>query len=183
MLKQLSCRKVGNLEGRCWGGGWGVEAGWRNGEISQTEGQRHRETTMCSEHTIWQRWSQFSILTFNETQIYYFIFLNLNLLNGDNISHRVSLKIKDNLSPANSMVLGNLFLLLLLYVQSLSRVWLSTLWTVALRVPLSMRFPRQEYWSGLPRPPPGDLPNPEIEPRSPALLADSLLSEPPGKPF
>ena len=43
-------------------------------------------------------------------------------------------------------------------------------------------FSRQEYWSGLPRPPPGDLPNPGIEPRSPALQADSLPSEPPGKP-
>ena len=104
------------------GGERGVETGWRDGEISQTEGQRHRETTICSEHTIWQRYSQFSILTFNETQIYYFIFLSLNLLNEDNISHRVSLKAKDNLSPANNMVLGNLFLLLLWYAQSLSCV-------------------------------------------------------------
>ena len=44
-----------------------------------------------------------------------------------------------------------------------------------------MGFSRQEYWSGLPHPPPGDLPNPGIEPRSPALQADSLLSQPPGK--
>ena len=43
-------------------------------------------------------------------------------------------------------------------------------------------FSRQQYWNGLPCPPPGDLPNPGIEPRSPALPADSLLSEPPGKP-
>ena len=43
-------------------------------------------------------------------------------------------------------------------------------------------FPRQVYWSGLPCPPPGDLPNPEIEPRPPALQEDSLTSEPPGKP-
>ena len=41
---------------------------------------------------------------------------------------------------------------------------------------------RQEYWSGLPYPPPGDLPNPRIEPRSPTLQADSLQSEPPGEP-
>ena len=46
----------------------------------------------------------------------------------------------------------------------------------------SRGFSRQEYWSGLPCPPPGDLPNPGIEPRSPTLQADSLLSEPPGKP-
>ena len=45
-----------------------------------------------------------------------------------------------------------------------------------------MEFSRQEYWSGLPFPSPGDLPGPEIEPGSPALQADALLSEPPGKP-
>ena len=43
-------------------------------------------------------------------------------------------------------------------------------------------FSRQEHWSGLPCPPPGDLPNPGIKPRSPALQADSLLFDPPGKP-
>ena len=46
----------------------------------------------------------------------------------------------------------------------------------------SMGFSKQEYWSGLPFPFPGDLPNPGIEPRSPVLWADSLLSETPGKP-
>ena len=67
-------------------------------------------------------------------------------------------------------------------VKLLSRVQLFvTLWTVAYQAPLSMGFPRQEYWSGLPFPSPGDLPNPGIEPRSPALEADTLTSEPPGK--
>ena len=62
-----------------------------------------------------------------------------------------------------------------------NRVQLSvTLWTVAHQAPLSMGFSGQEYWSGLPCPPPGDLPNPGIEPRSPALQADFLLSKPPG---
>ena len=56
------------------------------------------------------------------------------------------------------------------------------LWTVALQVPLSMEFSRQEYWSGFPFASPGDLPDPGIELRCPALRADSLLSEPPGKP-
>ena len=51
------------------------------------------------------------------------------------------------------------------------------------QVSLFMGFSRQEYWSGLPFPPPGDLPDPEMEPRSPTLQADSLLSEPPGKPL
>ena len=51
---------------------------------------------------------------------------------------------------------------------------------VAHQVPLSTVFFKQEYWSGLPFPTPGDLPDPGIEPRSPALWADSLPSEPPG---
>ena len=51
--------------------------------------------------------------------------------------------------------------------------------TVARQVPLSMEFSRQEYWSGLPFPSPGDLPHPRTEPWSPALQADSLPSEPP----
>ena len=55
-------------------------------------------------------------------------------------------------------------------------------WTVALQAPLSLEFSRQEYWSGLPVPSPGDLPDPGIKPGSPALQADSSLSEPLGKP-
>ena len=54
-----------------------------------------------------------------------------------------------------------------------------TPWTVAHQVPLSMEFSRQEYCSGEPLPSPGDLPDPGIKPKSPALQADSLLSEPP----
>ena len=57
---------------------------------------------------------------------------------------------------------------------------LATPWTVARQAPLSMGFFRQEYWGGLPFPTPGDLSDPGIEPRSPALQAGSLLSEPPG---
>ena len=60
---------------------------------------------------------------------------------------------------------------------------LVTPWAVAHQVPLSMEFSRQEYWSGLPRPSPGDLPNSETEPESPSLQADSLPSELPGKPL
>ena len=58
----------------------------------------------------------------------------------------------------------------------------ATPWTVAHQAPLSIGFSRQEYWSGLPCPPPRGIPNPGIEPRSPTLQAESLLSEPPGKP-
>ena len=65
-------------------------------------------------------------------------------------------------------------------VKSLSRVRLfATPWTVAYQAPLSVGFSRQEYWSGLPFPSPGDLPNPAIKPGSPALEADALTSEPP----
>ena len=54
---------------------------------------------------------------------------------------------------------------------------------IAFQVPLAMGFSRQEYWSELPCPPPEDLPNPGVEPRSPTLEVNSLLSEPPGKPI
>ena len=54
---------------------------------------------------------------------------------------------------------------------------LSTPWTVARQAPLSMGFSRQKYWSGLPCPSPGDLPDPGIEPWSPALQAESLPTE------
>ena len=66
-------------------------------------------------------------------------------------------------------------------VKSLSRVRLfATPWTVAYQASPSMGFSRQEYWSGLPFPSPGKLSDPGIEPRSPALEADTLTSEPPG---
>ena len=67
--------------------------------------------------------------------------------------------------------------------------WLSpvqlfvTPWTVAHQALPSMGSSRQEYWSGLPFPSPGDLPDPGIEPASPALQADALTSEPAGKPM
>ena len=64
-------------------------------------------------------------------------------------------------------------------VSCFSRVRLFvTLWTAAYQVPLSIGFSRQQYWSGLPCPPPGDLPHPGMEPASPALQADSLPTEP-----
>ena len=64
-------------------------------------------------------------------------------------------------------------------MKSLSRVRLfATPWTVAYQAPQSTEFSRQEYWSGLPFPSPGDLPNPGIEPWSPTLQADALPSEP-----
>jgi len=70
------------------------------------------------------------------------------------------------------------------WVKSLSRVQLfATPWTIAHQGPPSMEFSRQEYWSGLPFPSPGCLPNPGIEPRSPTSQADALQSESPGNPI
>ena len=80
--------------------------------------------------------------------------------------------------PAQGLLMS--FLLIALatctpWVKSLSLVWLSaTPWTVAHQAPPYMGFSRQEYWSGLPFPSPGDLPDPGIEPRSPSLQADAL---------
>ena len=66
---------------------------------------------------------------------------------------------------------------------SLNHVWLfATPWTIAHQAPLFVGFSRQEYWSELPFHSPGDLPNQGLKLRSPALQADSLLSEPLGKP-
>ena len=69
---------------------------------------------------------------------------------------------------------------LMYYLLSCVQLFASP-WTVAHQAPPSMGCFRQEYWSGLPFPSPGDLPNPGIEPRSSALQADSLPSESPGK--
>ena len=67
-------------------------------------------------------------------------------------------------------------------VKSLSCVQLfATAWTVAYQASPSMGLSKQEYWTGLPFPSPGGLPNPRIEPGSPALQTDALPSEPPGK--
>ena len=72
-------------------------------------------------------------------------------------------------------------------VTVLSHIWLfATSWTVALQAPLSMGFSQQEHWSGLPVPPPGDLPNPRIKSMSPAsspaLAGGFFTTEPPGNP-
>ena len=76
-------------------------------------------------------------------------------------------------SPPNSVCVC------VLVAQSCST--LATPWTVAHQSPLSMEFSRQEYWSGLPCPPPGDLPDPGIKPAFPALQTDSVPSKPPGR--
>ena len=94
---------------------------------------------------------------------------------------RTSPKVTQNLpriyTPPELMVLSES------EVNSLSHVRLfAAPWTVAHQAPQSMGFSRHKYWSSLPFPSPGDFPDPGIEPRSPALQADTLTSEPPGKP-
>ena len=70
------------------------------------------------------------------------------------------------------------------FAQSFSHIrLLATPWTIAYQASLSMGFPRQEYWSGLPLPSPGDLPDPGIKPVSPASACGFFTTEPPGKPF
>ena len=82
------------------------------------------------------------------------------------------------------LVRDSLYIWVKVKVKSLSRVRLFvTPWTVAYQALLSMKFSRQECWSGLPFPSPGDLLDPGIKPGSPALLADALPSEPQGKPI
>ena len=83
---------------------------------------------------------------------------------------------------ATGRIVFNMFYVTKVKVKLLSHVRLfATPWTVAYQVFPSMGFSRQEYWSGLPFPSPGDLPDSGIEPGSPALEADAVTSEPPGK--
>ena len=103
----------------------------------------------------------------------------------------LKLKFSPDMGPGVGL-LGNLVTQILVFwgisilfstvkVKLLSRVRLfATPCTIAYQVSLSMGFSRQEYWSGLPLPSPGDLPDSGIEPGSPALKVDALTSEPPG---
>ena len=69
-------------------------------------------------------------------------------------------------------------------IQSLRHVQVfATAWTVACQAPLSMEFPKQEFWTGWPFPSPGDLPNPGIEPTSPAFAGKFFTPKPLGKPY
>ena len=88
----------------------------------------------------------------------------------------------NKLKDKNHMIISKLLLL-----SRFSLVWLfATPWTAAYQAPLSMDFSRQEYQSGLPFPSPGDLPNPGVEPASPAsptLARGFFTTAPPGKPY
>ena len=117
--------------------------------------------------------------------------MNLNIFHhpfslwkGSNVFKGVKFSQKIKITMQARLVLHALFSLSL----SLSLVaklcpTLETTWTLACQAPLSTGFSRQEYWRGLPFPSPGDLPNPGIEPGSPALQADSLPTELQGGPI
>ena len=94
-------------------------------------------------------------------------------------------KVYDNIDicdPEHISIHMSVNLYLLYKVKLLSRVWrFVTPWTVSYQAPPSMGFSRQEYWSGLPFPSPGNFPDPGIELRSPKLQAEVLPSEPSGK--
>ena len=76
--------------------------------------------------------------------------------------------------------MGPLAKFVVIVVESLSRLFVTS-WTVTRQAPTSVGFPRQEYWSGLPFPSPGDLPDPRIKPMTPALAGRFFTTEPPGK--
>ena len=88
-----------------------------------------------------------------------------------------------NWTELNWMDATNILELVLVLSHSSHVQLCDSCWTVALQTPLSMEFTRQVSWSALPFSPPGDLPDPGIESRSPALQADSLPSDPPGKQY
>ena len=91
------------------------------------------------------------------------------------LGEKLSLRLKFLLSSGDLSI--KWFYCLSMYACALSHVRLfSTLWTIARQAPLSMGLPRQEYWSRLPFPTPGDLPNPGIEPASPALAGRFFTS-------
>ena len=83
----------------------------------------------------------------------------------------------------STIIVGEILTLLFWTKKNQHRDIFATPWTVARQAPQSMGFSRQEYWSRLPFPFPGDLPTPGIKSRAPALQADSLPSEPLGKPL
>ena len=101
----------------------------------------------------------------------------------EHLPHRVNARIKWVQSPETT---GTRYCLVSSYVFVLSRSVVSdssvTPWTVGRQAPLSMEFSRQEDWSGLPFPTPGDLPDPGITPALPAWQGDFFTTAPPGKP-
>ena len=103
-----------------------------------------------------------------------FIFLGSKITGDCDCSHGIKRR----------LLLGRKAMTKLGEVKWLSRVRLFAIpRTIARQAPPSMGFSRQEYWSGLPSPSPGDLPDPGIEPESPALVGGFFTTEPPGKPM
>ena len=128
-------------------------------------------------------WGRYSSFSFRIRIFFHRLFPHLCIKNNEKVPHTSYLFLQDFSLIFWSLGVYFSMKSLICCAYLLIRVWFSaTPWTVAHQVPLSRGFSRQEYWSGLTYTPPGDLPNPGIEPRSPPLQADSLPSEPPGKP-
>ena len=82
----------------------------------------------------------------------------------------------------NTEAYGNFHVVIVIVLSLIQLQLFATPWTIALQAPLSMGLSRQEYWSGLPFPPPRDLPNPGIKSTSPALAGGFFTTKPPRKP-
>ena len=105
---------------------------------------------------------------------------------GGNLSHRAAKVSFKNQKLVWFLITGRINFKFTKTYQACLLLWPQPVvipWTAAHQAPLSMEFPRQEYWSGLPFPFPRDLPGAGIEPGSPTLQVDSLLSEPPASPI
>ena len=105
---------------------------------------------------------------------------NLGLLHCRQIIYSLCLNVRYTMCWFTYNICCKMIIAMKVKVKLLSRLTLCNLWDCTCKAPPSMGFSRQDYWSGLPFPSPGDLPSPGIKPRSPALQPDSLLSEPQG---
>ena len=136
---------------------------------------RHEWSNLACTHAwymLWDRYSYYLHLTIRQSRLAW-------LANGTLISELCQMEVTQSCPTC----CNPMYCIVKVKVKSLSRVRpFATPWTIAHQAPPSMGFSRQEYWSGLPFPSPGNLPNPGIELRSPALQADALTSKPPGKP-
>ena len=96
----------------------------------------------------------------------------------------VAMPIYISFNSPHSCQHSSALLFLMMWVCSVTQLYVTvTPWTIACQAPFSMQFSRQEYWSGLPFPSPGDLLEPGIKPTSPALVGRFFTTEPPGSPF
>jgi len=163
---------------------------WQTRKDSIIEVGRIRETLIIFQEINWvfSIWSRRKL----EEEVYYIhkkvgwvavLSITFEIKRKQNIIDYFNLSQHQYEKKCGPKLLRPNLLILFIVVQLLSHIWLfATPWTMACQDPLSMGFPRQEYWSGLLFPPPGDFPDPGIKHTSPALTGGFLTTEPPGKP-